>query len=132
MGRSSNDNVSRKPDGVVRIVAEDNRDAVVCERCTVADTVISRLKGLLGKKELRSGDGLLLRPANMVHTWFMRFAIDVVFVDADMRVVGITHDAGPWRLTGRRAARSVIELPAGECRRRGIRQGAKLRVEHGS
>ena len=45
---------------------------------------------------------------------------------------GITHDAGPWRLTGRRGAKSVIELPGGECRRRGIEIGAKLRVDHGS
>jgi uncharacterized membrane protein (UPF0127 family) len=136
IGGATKDGVSRdsngavQSNGVVRIVTEGGR--VVCERCAVADTVISRLKGLLGRKHLHSGDGLLLRPANMVHTWFMRFAIDVVFVDADMRVVGITHDAGPWRLTGRRGARSVIELPAGECRRRGIQHGAKLRVEHGS
>lgn len=120
----------RKRNGVVRVVADGG--AVLCERCTVADNPVSRLKGLLGKPALASGDGVLLRPANMVHTWFMRFAIDVVFVDAEMKVVGITHDAGPWRLTGRRGARSVIELPAGECRRRGIETGAKLRVEHGS
>jgi uncharacterized membrane protein (UPF0127 family) len=118
--------------GVVRIVADGNREVVVCERCTVADGPISRLKGLLGKRGLRPGEGVLLRPANMVHTWFMRFAIDVVFVDTDMRIVGINHDTGPWRVTGRRGARSVIELRAGECRRRGIEHGAKLRVEHGS
>jgi uncharacterized protein len=119
-----------KKNGVVRVVSD--RDVVLCERCTVADGPITRLKGLLGKRQLASGDGLLLRPANTVHTWFMRFAIDVVFIDDDLQVVGITHDAGPWRLTGRRGARSVIELPAGECRRRGIETGAKLRFEHGS
>jgi uncharacterized membrane protein (UPF0127 family) len=116
--------------GVVRVVADNGR--VVCETCKVADGPVSRLKGLLGKRRLGSGEGLLLRPANMVHTWFMRFAIDVVFVDGDLQVVGITHDAGPWSVTGRRGARSVIELPAGECRRRGIETGAKLRFEHGS
>jgi hypothetical protein len=121
-----------RPNGVVRIVADGNREVVVCERCTVADGPISRLKGLLGKRELRPGEGVLLRPANMVHTWFMRFAIDVVFVDADMRIVGINHNTGPWSVTGRRGARSVIELRAGECRRRGIEHGAELRVEHGS
>jgi uncharacterized membrane protein (UPF0127 family) len=127
LGKDANNS---KRNGVVRVVSD--RDVVLCERCKVADNPISRLKGLLGKRELASGDGLMLRPANIVHTWFMRFAIDVVFVDADLQVVGITHDAGPWRLTGRRGARSVIELAAGECRRRGIQTGAKLRVEHGS
>jgi uncharacterized membrane protein (UPF0127 family) len=120
-----------KANGIVKIV-DTSSGAVVCERCKVADTPIARLKGLLGRRELNPGDGLLLRPANMVHTWFMRFAIDVVFVDAELRVVGITPDAGPWRLTGRRGARSVIELPAGECKRRGIEHGKQLRFEHGT
>jgi uncharacterized protein len=119
-----------KRNGVVRIVADGDR--VVCERCTIADTPISRLRGLLGKRELASGNGIFLDPANIIHTWFMRFPIDVVFVDADMQVVGITRDTAPWRLTGRRAATAVIELPAGECKRRGIEHGAKLRLVHGA
>jgi uncharacterized membrane protein (UPF0127 family) len=119
-----------KQNGLVRVVTEG--DVVLCERCKVADGPFSRLKGLLGRRELPSGDGLLLKPANMVHTWFMRFAIDVVFVDADMEVVGVTHAAAPWRITGRRGARSVLELRAGECRRHGIDRGMKLRIDHGS
>jgi uncharacterized membrane protein (UPF0127 family) len=130
MKLAGTDATNGKHNGTVRLVADGG--AVLCERCKVADGPVSRLKGLLGRKQLPSGEGLLLKPANMVHTWFMRFAIDVVFVDADMQVVGITHGAGPWRVTGRRGARSVIELPAGECTRRGIATGAKLRVEHGS
>jgi uncharacterized membrane protein (UPF0127 family) len=116
---------------LVRIVTDGKRNIVVCEHCQIADSPWSRLKGLLGMEKLRPGNGLLLRPANMVHTWFMRFAIDVVFVDADMKIVGITHGAGPWRLTGRRGARAVIELPAGECARRGVETGARLKVEYG-
>jgi uncharacterized membrane protein (UPF0127 family) len=127
LGKDAN---NAKHNGVVRVVADGG--AVLCERCKVADGPISRLRGLLGRKRLPSGEGVLLKPANMVHTWFMRFAIDVVFVDAEMEIVGITHDAGPWRVTGRRGARSVIELPAGECKRRGVQTGAKLRFEHGS
>ena len=62
------------------IVTKDD-GAIVCERCTVAATPLSRMKGLLGRRDLPPGDGLLLRPASSIHMLFMRFAIDAVFLD---------------------------------------------------
>lgn len=99
---------------------------VVCDRCVVADSPASRLKGLLGRSELRPGEGLLLRPASAIHTCFMRFAIDAVFLDRDWRVVAISDDVGPWRATGRRGAKAVLELPSGESARRGLAVGELL------
>jgi uncharacterized protein len=104
-----------------------NDGVVVCEECLVAATPFARLRGLLGRKSLPSGEGILLRPAASVHTFFMRFAIDVVFLDADLRVVGIAADLRPWRAAGKRGARAVLELPAGECARRGLTVGEKIR-----
>jgi uncharacterized protein len=92
----------------------------------VADTVLARMKGLLGRKELASGEGLLLRPASSVHTCFMRFPIDVVFLDRELRVLALTTNLKPWRAAARRGARAVLELPAGECERRDIRPGERL------
>jgi uncharacterized membrane protein (UPF0127 family) len=89
----------------------------------VADRPFGRMKGLLGRRALASGEGLLLRPASSVHTFFMRFAIDVVFLDRDLRVLSIAHDVRPWRAAGRPGARAALELPAGECERRGLRIG---------
>jgi uncharacterized membrane protein (UPF0127 family) len=110
-------------------VALKSRDGrTVCERCTVADTPLTRLKGLLGRSELPRGEGLLLRPASAVHTWFMRFPIDAVFVDRDLVVVDVAAELRPWRAAGRRGARAVLELPAGESERRGIRPGDALIV----
>jgi len=100
---------------------------VVCEECLVAATPFARLRGLLGHKSLPSGQGILLRPAASVHTFFMRFAIDVVFLDEDLQVVGIASDLSPWRAAGKRGARAVLELPAGECARRGLGVGDKIR-----
>jgi uncharacterized protein len=58
--------------------------------------------------------------------WFMRFAIDAVFLDADNRVLRIAADLRPWRVAGRRGAKAVVELAAGECARVGLREGDML------
>ena len=96
---------------------------IVCESCLVADRPFGRMKGLLGRRSLQSGEGLLLRPASSVHTFFMRFTIDVVFLDRDLRVLSIARDLRPWRAAGRPGARAALELPAGECERRGLQPG---------
>jgi uncharacterized protein len=99
---------------------------IVCERCRVASSPPSRMRGLLGRKGLEAGEGLLLRPASSIHTWFMRFPIDAVFVGADGTVVRIASGLRPWRVAARREAREVLELASGECDRLGLRQGEKL------
>jgi uncharacterized protein len=99
---------------------------VVCDRCVVADSPASRLKGLLGRSELRPGEGLLLRPASAIHTCFMRFSIDAVWLDRDWRVLGISDDVQPWRTAAKRGAKAVLELPAGESARRGLSLGDQL------
>ena len=100
----------------------------VCERCFVAETPLTRLKGLLGRSRLLSGEGLLIRPTSAIHTCFMRFPIDAVFLDRDLVVVKVVSDLRPWRLAARRGAKSVLELAAGESARRGIRAGERLRL----
>ena len=84
------------------------------------------MKGLLGRKELRAGDGLLLRPASSIHTLFMRFPIDAVFLDRDLVVVGVARELRPWRTAARRKARAVLELAAGAAD--DVRDGMRLRV----
>src|ERR671910_1539511 len=101
---------------------------IVCERCTVAESPLTRLRGLLGRDGLEQGEGLLLRPASSVHTWFMRFPIDVVFLDRELVVVGISDGVEPWRAAGRRGAKAALELPAGEAARRGLAVGDQLQL----
>ncbi|HKX48774.1 MAG TPA: DUF192 domain-containing protein, partial [Gaiellaceae bacterium] len=85
-----------------------------------------RLKGLLGKKELQSGQGILLRPAWSIHTAFMRFPIDVIFLDADQVVIKIVPRLAPFKTASCRGAREVVELRAGECDRRGLSLGDRV------
>ena len=103
-------------------------EQVVCARCEVADGPLTRLRGLMGRRVLPRGHGLLLKPAPSIHTFFMRFPIDAVFLDGDMSVVGVRPELAPWRMAGQRGARAVLELPAGEARRAGITEGTQLEV----
>jgi uncharacterized protein len=108
----------------VRLRREDGN--IVCERCVLADTALARMKGLLGRRELPSNEGILLKPASSVHMAFMRFPIDAVFLDRDMRVVKVAPDLRPWRAAGSRGAKAVLEIRAGEASRRGISVGDRL------
>lgn len=101
---------------------------IVCQRCVLADSALRRMRGLLGRKTLDSGHGILIRPAPAIHTWFMRFAIDAVFLDRDLSVLSIRRELRPWRMARQRGARAVLELPAGEAERRGIKPGDRLEV----
>jgi uncharacterized membrane protein (UPF0127 family) len=99
---------------------------VVCEHCVVADTLPRRLRGLLGRRRLPAGAGIVLRPAWSIHTAFLRFPIDVVFVDADQVVLEIVPNLKPWRTALCHGARDVVELAAGECARRGLKPGDRI------
>jgi hypothetical protein len=101
-------------------------DRVVVERCLVADGMLTRMRGLLGRSELPRGEGILLRPAGSIHTFFMRFPIDVVFLDNSDTVVGVERRVKPWRAAARRGAKAVLELPAGEADSRALAAGQRL------
>ena len=98
----------------------------MCERCVDAARPLARLKGLLGRRSLASDEGVYLRPASSVHTFFMRFPIDAVFVDGEGRVLKVAAGLRPWRAAGCRGARAVLELSSGESERRGVRPGDQL------
>jgi len=84
------------------------------------------MRGLLGRKSLPEGQGILLRPASSVHTAFMRFPIDVVFLDRDNRITKIAENLRPWRTTAARGAKTVVELTVGECDRRKLKVGDRV------
>ena len=110
-------------------VALRSGDRVVCASCSVADGVWTRFRGLMGRRGLESGEGLLLRPAGSIHTCFMRFPLDVVFLDGDLEVLRVAAAVRPWRARLQRGARAVLELPAGEAERVGIQAGDRLSLD---
>jgi uncharacterized membrane protein (UPF0127 family) len=106
------------------LVASGGR--VVCDVCHLADKPHTRLRGIMGWKSMRRGEGMLIRPTFSIHTMFVRFPIDVVFLDKEMTIVSIAHELKPWRFAGARKAKSVLELAAGECRRIGLERCDRL------
>jgi uncharacterized membrane protein (UPF0127 family) len=108
------------------IALANDDGTVVCERCLLAETPFARMRGLLGRSGLPVGEGLLLRPAASIHTAFMRFPIDVVFLDSADRIMKVATHLEPWRMAGCRGARAVLELPAGEAAHRGLVAGTSL------
>jgi uncharacterized membrane protein (UPF0127 family) len=108
----------------LRLARGDGR--TVCSRCRVARSPAARARGLLGRKELASGEGLLIPRTRSIHTHFMRFPIDVVFLDKDDVVVRLVTALPPWRASSCRRARSVLELAAGEAERVGLQEGDRV------
>jgi uncharacterized membrane protein (UPF0127 family) len=86
---------------------------VVCARCELANTPLKRVRGLLGRSGLDDDEGMLFRPAGSIHMFFMRFAIDAVFCDRDLVVIGVERDLKPWKTARRKGAKVVIELAPG-------------------
>jgi uncharacterized protein len=89
------------------------RQTVLATRLEVAGSGSSRSKGLLGRQQLSPGEGLWIIPCEAVHTFFMRFAIDLVYLDRKNRIRKIRHAVPPWRLSACLSAHSVLELVPG-------------------
>jgi uncharacterized membrane protein (UPF0127 family) len=100
---------------------------VVATRCLLAVHPWSRLRGLLGRASLASGEAMLFRPAGSIHMFFMRFTIDAVFCDRDLVVLDVVPSLRPWRMASRRGAKVVIELAEGAAA--GVRPGDTLSLE---
>ncbi len=111
-----------------RIILNLTRGNVLCEQVEIADSALPRMRGLLGRRSLPSGEGVLLQPAPSIHTAFMRFEFDVVFLDASLHVIRTVEHVRPWRVVIARHAASVLELAAGEVSRRKVQLGDQIVV----
>jgi uncharacterized membrane protein (UPF0127 family) len=108
---------------------ETSDGSVVANHVEAAEGVGSRFMGLMFRAALPEGHGLVLRPCSSIHMFFMRFALDAVFVDGEGTVVRVYANLKPWRATGVvRKAKACLELPAGTIARAGITLGDRLRL----
>ena len=86
---------------------------VVCARCELATTFWTRFRGLMGRASLAPDEGMLFRPAGSIHMFFMKIPLDVVFCDADLRVLKVVRALQPWKTAGAKGAKVTIELGVG-------------------
>src|SRR5579859_3954074 len=110
----------------LKIVNRTRDDSIVCARTELADNLFKRLRGLLGRASLAQGEGMLFRGESSIHSAFMRFRFDAVFMDRELRVVGLAEQIPPWRVRAARGARNILELAAGEISRTGLAIGDQL------
>lgn len=108
-------------------VRNADRGAVLVSRGTLASSFIDRFFGLMGRKGVAEGGGLFLTRSSSIHSFFMRFRFDAVFIDRESRVVKVVPSMRQWRIAfGGRGARDVLELPAGVAEATGTRPGDLL------
>jgi hypothetical protein len=105
------------------------RNAILGEAVDVADTSEKRRTGLLKHTGLAPGEGLWIKPCESVHTFFMKFAIDLVYIDKKQKVRKARKAVPPWRLSACLSAHSILELPAGTIERTGTQAGDELKIE---
>jgi len=89
------------------------KGVAIASELEVANSFAARSKGLLGRSGLKPDTGLLIDPCSSIHMWFMRFPIDVVFLDKKNRVVGLRRNLKPWGMAGSWRGTKTIELPVG-------------------
>jgi len=102
------------------------RQTVLATCMEVANSGAKRNKGLLGRKLLTPGEGMWIVPCESVHTFFMQFPIDLIYLDREHRIRKLRSGVPPWRLSACLSAHSVLELPAGTINNTNTKPGDKL------
>jgi uncharacterized protein len=111
------------------LVRNHTRNLVLADAAELADTSAKRRTGLLKHKRLDRGQGLWIVPCESVHTFFMKFPIDLVYLDRSRKVRKVRHAVPAWRLSACLSAHSVLELPAGTLAESGTSVGDILQME---
>ncbi len=108
-------------------LVDSDTGRLVVARLEIARTLWEQSVGLMGRRGLHEDDGLLILRCNSIHTCFVKFKIDAVFLDAELRVVRVCPNLAPWRIAGPICgAKSTLELPAGTVRQKQITVGQRL------
>jgi uncharacterized protein len=111
------------------LVRNQTREVTLARTADVADTSAKRRTGLLKHARLEPGDGLWIVPCESVHTFFMKFPIDLVYLDKKRKVRKVRHRVPAWRMSACLSAHSVLELPAGTLEETGTTVGDELQIE---
>lgn len=114
------------------LVRNLTRSTQIADKLEVARSGPKRSKGLLGRSGLGPGEGMWIIPCEAVHTFFMKFSIDLIYLDRKLRVKKVRDSVSAWRISGCLSAHSVIELPAGTVRVTRTERGDLLEIVEAS
>jgi uncharacterized membrane protein (UPF0127 family) len=117
-----------RTDGSAFALANSRTNLVLADALMTAFDSETRRQGLLGRDSMPANSAMIIAPSNAIHTFFMRFAIDVAFVSRNGRVLKIRHAVPPWRMAAALRGYAVIELPPGALERAEVRKGDTLSI----
>lgn len=106
-------------------VKRESDGVMIASRVEVASSILESMKGLLGRNHIGDGVGMWLEPCSGIHTWFMKIAIDVVFIDKEGVVARLAENVRPWRMRFYHG-QAVLELAAGKIAETGLKLGDRL------
>lgn len=106
----------------------ETKGTVVVEDLRIARSIWSRFWGLMGRGELPEGQGLLIDPCTSIHMFFMRFSLDVVFLDRDLQVVKVVEGIKPWRMAMGGGGKQALEINAGAAEQAQVEPGDQLAI----
>lgn len=111
-------------------IYNSTQNKLIAEDVKVAENFFSRSIGLILKKELKKDEGLIIKPCCSIHTFFMKFAIDVIFVNKKNEVVAIYENVKPWRILPiHLTSKYVIELSAGKVSEKNVSKHDIIKVQ---
>jgi hypothetical protein len=113
--------------GVVRLI--HIRTGREIARLEIARSTLERMRGLLGRSGLPPGEGMLIERCASIHTFFMKFALDVIFLDSEWEVRRVVRGLRAWRMAGSLGASRVVELAAGALEGTDLATGDALKIE---
>ncbi len=109
------------------ICVKDSHNMMIADKVSTASNFFQRARGLLFSKPLTEGAGLWIKPCNSVHTFFMAYSIDVIFLDKNLRILDIIENMPSGRISSiKRGAKSVLELPRGTAGKTRLSLGEQL------
>lgn len=109
------------------LLKNETTGTIISQNLKIADNYFSRLKGLMFTKELPDQDALQIIPCGQIHTFFMKYSLDVLYLDTDKNILSVDEELKPGKV-GRhvKKAASVVELPAGKIKEKNIKAGEKI------
>ena len=107
-----------------------SKENIIAEKVEIADSFFARAMGLMWRNSMEEKSALWIKSGTHIHTMFMRFSIDLIFVDKNLKVKKVYTRAKPWRhfFTGTWSANSVFELPEGSLSQLNVNEGDQLYV----
>ena len=114
---------------MIYTILSQNKEKVVSRKAQVADSFFSRLIGLMFKESIGQDEALIFYNATSIHTFFMRFPIDIVFLDKNKRIIRICRALAPWKMVFCPKAYITIEFPADQASKNTLKMGDFLYIE---